>query len=67
MKSVTGGGLPARIWADFMLEAHAGVPVRALHADQELYRSTYDSLPEFIDDAPKKKSLWERIFGKKKE
>lgn len=67
MKSVTGGGLPARVWSDFMLEAHAGVPVRELHADQDLYRSTYDNLPEFIEDKPKKKSLWERIFGKKKE
>lgn len=30
MKGVTGGGLPARIWRDFMLEAHAGLPVRPL-------------------------------------
>lgn len=70
MESVTGGGLPARVWAEFMLESHAGVPVRDLHADQELYRSTHDTLPSFDDDGeekPKKKSLWERIFGKKRE
>ena len=66
MKSVTGGGLPARVWSDFMLEAHAGKPVRELHADRALYRSTYDGLPESIDNKSKK-SLWERIFGKKKD
>ena len=66
MKAVTGGGLPARVWSDFMLEAHAGQPVRNLHADQELYRSTYEKLPELLGTKPKK-SLWEKIFGKKKK
>ena len=66
MKAITGGGLPARVWADFMLEAHAGRPVRDLHADQDLYRSTYDRLPKLLEDKPKK-SLWEKIFGKKKK
>lgn len=37
MKNVTGGGLPARIWADFMIEAHAGLPARPLLADADLY------------------------------
>ena len=66
MQSVTGGGLPARVWSNFMLEAHAGVPVRELYADQELYNSTYEDLPKFEDERPKKKSMWERIFGKKR-
>ena len=30
MKRVTGGGLPARIWHDFMMDAHAGLPPRPL-------------------------------------
>jgi penicillin-binding protein 1A len=30
MKRVTGGGLPARIWADFMTHALAGTSARAL-------------------------------------
>ncbi|MDP9195805.1 MAG: penicillin-binding transpeptidase domain-containing protein, partial [Pseudomonadota bacterium] len=28
MKKVSGGGLPARLWHDFMAAAHAGLPVR---------------------------------------
>jgi len=30
MKSVTGGGIPARIWKDFMQAAHQGLPVAEL-------------------------------------
>jgi penicillin-binding protein 1A len=30
MKNVTGGGLPARLWRDFMQAAHAGLPPRPL-------------------------------------
>ncbi len=30
MKQVTGGGLPARLWHDFMLPAHAGLAPRPL-------------------------------------
>jgi penicillin-binding protein 1A len=30
MNQVTGGGLPARIWHDLMMEAHRGLPVRPL-------------------------------------
>ncbi len=32
MKRVTGGGLPALLWRDFMTDAHRGLPVRALAA-----------------------------------
>ncbi len=32
MKNVTGGGLPARIWASFMRDAHRGQPARPLTA-----------------------------------
>jgi penicillin-binding protein 1A len=30
MKGVTGGSLPARLWRDFMADAHAGLPPRSL-------------------------------------
>lgn len=30
MKGITGGGLPARVWRDVMLEAHRGTPATAL-------------------------------------
>ncbi|CAK0777723.1 penicillin-binding protein 1A [uncultured Gammaproteobacteria bacterium] len=30
MKKVTGGSLPAKLWREFMLDAHAGAPVRPL-------------------------------------
>ncbi|WP_246148583.1 transglycosylase domain-containing protein [Skermanella pratensis] len=30
MKRVTGGGLPARIWRDFMVDAHQGLPPREI-------------------------------------
>lgn len=30
MRGVTGGGLPARLWAAFMINAHKGRPVRPL-------------------------------------
>ncbi|MEE9316981.1 MAG: PBP1A family penicillin-binding protein [Rhodospirillales bacterium] len=30
MKKVTGGGLPARVWRDFMAAAHTGTPPRPL-------------------------------------
>jgi penicillin-binding protein 1A len=37
MKRVVGGGLPARLWHDFMLDAHAGLPPRPLpHASGAL-------------------------------
>jgi len=32
MEAVTGGGLPATIWADFMIDAHIGRPVRPILA-----------------------------------
>jgi penicillin-binding protein 1A len=30
MKRVTGGGLPAKLWHDFMVDAHEGLPARDL-------------------------------------
>jgi len=71
MSYVTGGGLPARVWADFMIEAHAGAKIRDLHVDRDLYE--YDNLyedaepvklaPPTEDTKKKKKSWFEKIFG----
>lgn len=65
MKGVTGGGLPARIWADFMLEAHVGQPVRPLLADAGIYSAAAEYHPSTTPPAPKKKKkgLLERLFG----
>lgn len=57
MKGTTGSGLPAAIWRDFMIEAHAGAPVRALLADGHLYKQSA-ATPK-----PKGRSLLQRLFG----
>lgn len=72
MKNVTGGGMPARIWRDFMTEAHASVPVRPLLADAALYASAAQQ-QFFQDPAPttlaeknekkKKRGFFSRLFG----
>lgn len=56
MRSVTGGGLPARIWADFMISAHAGKPPRPLLFD------AFEEPDAGDGEAP---GLWDRLFGKK--
>ena len=79
MRYVTGGGLPARIWADFMLEAHVGQPVRPLLADAGIYAAAADVKAseqgvqktrlksEQNKPVPKKKkkkkSFFKRLFG----
>ncbi len=75
MKAVTGSGMPARIWRDFMLEAHVGAPKRDLLADAGLYSASASDSPyehpltqsrkrqEQKKPKKKKKSLLERIFG----
>ncbi|UTW55082.1 transglycosylase domain-containing protein [Kordiimonas sp. SCSIO 12610] len=63
MRGVTGGGLPARIWADFMLDAHVGLNPRPLLADAVLYEN---ALTLDDSDAPtkkKKRGIWTRLFG----
>lgn len=72
MKNVTGGGLPARIWHDFMTEAHASMPVRPLLADAALYanaatQADYDEQAEVVsakaEEPKKKRSFLSRLFG----
>ncbi|MBL4639465.1 MAG: PBP1A family penicillin-binding protein [Kordiimonadaceae bacterium] len=65
MSYVTGGGLPARIWSDFMLEAHVGQPVRPLLADAGIYSAAADFRQSSTDGLRKKKKegFFERIFN----
>ena len=45
MNEVTGGGLPARLWRSFMLEAHKGVPAKFLPASRASATSELSRLP----------------------
>jgi penicillin-binding protein 1A len=47
MKRVTGGGLPARLWRDFMIEAHGSSPPRPLTPGAP----------------PATGKFWDRLFG----
>lgn len=50
-RNVTGGGLPARIWRDFMTQAHADLPARLLAAPAPRERSPYEErLAAFYSD-----------------
>jgi len=58
MKYVTGGGLPARIWADFMLDAHAGVHARPLLADASVYQDAVVSTAKKSEDKREKRGFF---------
>lgn len=71
MKNVTGGGLPARIWHDFMTEASASLPSRPLLADAGVFgAAALPAMTEAEQDPKqpptpkkKKKSFFKRLFG----
>ena len=63
MKGVTGGGLPARIWADFMLDAHIGRGVRPLLADARLYENATQGTEDQKIEGKKKRGFFGRLFG----
>ena len=51
MENVTGGGLPAQIWRDFMVQVHEGLPARALSAPAPRTRSEREErLAAFYSD-----------------
>lgn len=51
MENVTGGGLPAQIWRDFMVRVHEGLPARALSAPAPRTRSEREErLAAFYSD-----------------
>jgi penicillin-binding protein 1A len=51
MKRVTGGGLPAALWRDFMMDAHAGLPAKPLPG-------VPDRAPVVSSPSP----WWQKIF-----
>ena len=51
MKRVTGGGLPAEIWRDFMLEAHRGIAPE----DLMMRREPPTAIEETVED------IWENL------
>jgi len=64
MKRITGGGLPAIAWRNFMVSAHSNIPVRPLPGTSKLLlpsisegsgRKTHDSIKE--------KGLWSQFLG----
>lgn len=79
MKGVTGGGLPARIWARFMTDWHSGMPPRPLHNEASRFEAAQqaEAWPDANSGADtdaadpkekkKKPSLLERLFGKKRD
>ncbi len=54
MKNVTGGGVPARLWRDFMISAHAGLPPRPLAGLEA------PAPPENPDQGP---GFWKNFFA----
>ena len=58
MHYVTGGGLPARIWQDYNIQAHAGNPVRPLLTDAGYFQGQAKPAPK-----KKKKSFLKRLFN----
>lgn len=61
MQSVTGSGLPARIWRDVMLAAHRGMPARPLPDAPGVLATLRDTVdpPARADDEAG--GLWGRI------
>lgn len=58
MQSVTGGGLPARIWAAYNIKAHAGTAVRPLLSD-----AGFNPPPPKPKKKKKKKNFFQRLFN----
>ena len=62
MKGVTGGTAPAKLWADFMVQAHKDMPIKELAniSDDEIY-ATEKKFKE-SRKTKKKENLFERII-----
>ncbi len=65
MKKVTGGSLPAKLWHDFMIDAHAGLPPRPLTfaADADPTAITSPQAPPPALGGDSIQSLIERLSG----
>ncbi len=60
MKKVTGGGLPAIAWRDFMVSAHRKTPPRALPAPGDRPRREKTAGPP---EPPKQGGFWKSLLG----
>ncbi|MEK9724618.1 MAG: penicillin-binding transpeptidase domain-containing protein, partial [Rhodospirillaceae bacterium] len=66
MQRVTGGGLPARLWRDFMADAHRGLAARPLpgvDGPVDVPRAAKVAVDTPPAAKPAKKSLWDRILS----
>ena len=58
MRNVTGGGVPARLWRDFMASAHAGLPPRPLAGLEAA------APPKPLDEGPdNREDFWKNFFA----
>jgi penicillin-binding protein 1A len=55
MKKVTGGGLPARIWQNFMLAAHRGLAAKSLVIEKPVSKQSEDKSIWYNPDKLQKK------------
>jgi penicillin-binding protein 1A len=64
MKNVTGGGLPAKAWREFMIAAHTRTPVRSLPSDSKvLVPSIIEARRLEPSPSGEKKGFWYRVLG----
>lgn len=62
MKNVTGGGLPARTWRQFMIAAHTRTPQRPLPGIGSGRTATAGE-PKPTSQKGQKKGFWDKLFG----
>jgi penicillin-binding protein 1A len=63
MKNITGGGLPAKAWREFMLAAHARTPVRSLPSNSELLVPSIIEASKLEPSASdEKKGFWHKVL-----
>jgi penicillin-binding protein 1A len=63
MRNVIGGGLPARLWRDFMADAHAGLPARALPGASPEPKPMATAPAPPAPAPPAADAWWRKVFG----
>ena len=64
MKGVTGGGLPAKAWRNFMVAAHTDIPARPLPGNSKLDLPSSNKVSrEKISESPGEKGIWSKLLG----
>ncbi len=63
MNGVTGGGLPAQLWRAFMVDAHAGRPIRPLPSlSAPIVRSPSVPPPQTTEVEAEAPGFWDRLM-----